>query len=306
MQLRSVSSEILRNKIGELVKKERAITAEVVRHLAEVLRRKLFVEWGYARPVQYLTQELKYSETSAYTRLRAAELLLEVPEVCDKIHSGDLNLSQVLKFNIAVRQEEKVTGARISTEHKREVFSEILNSTGAQTERILHKHFQEASFTKPFRVQHKSDGSIELTLNIPKECVANFERVQEVYSHLEASGDWLEIFKLMSEDVLNQRDPLRKKPKASSTQSETVTVVKVPKTLTPRLRAEVFRRDHGKCQHRHPDGSICGSKFQPEVDHITPIFAGGTNELHNLRTLCRSHNHYRYQKGAGFFESQFH
>lgn len=57
-----------------------------------------------------------------------------------------------------------------------------------------------------------------------------------------------------------------------------------------RRRLEVFVRDGWRCQ-------ACGMKVDREaqaphplrvatVDHIIPRACGGTNDLHNLRTLC--------------------
>ena len=54
------------------------------------------------------------------------------------------------------------------------------------------------------------------------------------------------------------------------------------KTITKKLRFEVFKRDSFACQY-------CGRKA-PEVllhvDHIDPVASGGTNELLNLITAC--------------------
>lgn len=45
------------------------------------------------------------------------------------------------------------------------------------------------------------------------------------------------------------------------------------------LREKIFKRDNYKCVQ-------CGFPKNLTVDHITPRHAGGTDELHNLRTLC--------------------
>ena len=61
-------------------------------------------------------------------------------------------------------------------------------------------------------------------------------------------------------------------------EAESNSRIAVPK----RIRFEVFKRDSFKCQY-------CGA-FAPDVvlhvDHITPVSAGGTNELTNLLTAC--------------------
>lgn len=58
------------------------------------------------------------------------------------------------------------------------------------------------------------------------------------------------------------------------------------KSLTKKVRFEVFKRDSFTCQY-------CGSKAPDvilEVDHINPVSKGGANELINLITSCYSCN----------------
>lgn len=49
----------------------------------------------------------------------------------------------------------------------------------------------------------------------------------------------------------------------------------------PELRQLVLERDHFQCGN-------CGSSENLHVHHIVPLSLGGTNELGNLRTLCKS------------------
>ena len=54
------------------------------------------------------------------------------------------------------------------------------------------------------------------------------------------------------------------------------------KSLSKKIRFEVFKRDSFTCQY-------CGSKAPDvilEVDHITPVKEGGTNDIMNLVTSC--------------------
>lgn len=58
------------------------------------------------------------------------------------------------------------------------------------------------------------------------------------------------------------------------------------KALTKTLRFEVFKRDSFACQY-------CGQKSPDvllEVDHIEPVSKGGTNDLLNLVTSCKTCN----------------
>lgn len=58
------------------------------------------------------------------------------------------------------------------------------------------------------------------------------------------------------------------------------------KTISKKLRFEVFKRDSFTCQY-------CGKSAPDvilEVDHINPVSKGGTNDLLNLITSCRDCN----------------
>ena len=58
------------------------------------------------------------------------------------------------------------------------------------------------------------------------------------------------------------------------------------KALTKKTRFEVFKRDKFTCQY-------CGSKAPEvilEVDHIKPVAKGGSNDIMNLITACKSCN----------------
>ena len=45
-------------------------------------------------------------------------------------------------------------------------------------------------------------------------------------------------------------------------------------------------------------GKTCESKWRLTIDHIIPVWAGGSNEPENLRILCRAHNHGLYRQQA--------
>ena len=57
------------------------------------------------------------------------------------------------------------------------------------------------------------------------------------------------------------------------------------KTISPKLKLKVMKRDNYKCL-------ICGKspaiypELPLEVDHILPVSKGGTNDIENLQTLC--------------------
>ncbi|MNY28437.1 hypothetical protein D3C86_1624110 [compost metagenome] len=73
---------------------------------------------------------------------------------------------------------------------------------------------------------------------------------------------------------------------------------RVNKTITPLTRRLILQRDKC-CQYRDPKTEkICGSLRNPQVDHKTSRWAGGTNEYENLQQLCANHNRLKYRNEA--------
>jgi 5-methylcytosine-specific restriction endonuclease McrA len=72
-----------------------------------------------------------------------------------------------------------------------------------------------------------------------------------------------------------------------------------PSTAPPRYRREyipadvrraVWERDGGRCSFPLEGGGVCGSTYQLELDHITPVARGGSSTVEGLRVACKPHN----------------
>ena len=108
MNLKSVSDQILLNETDRLVQQERELLIEILRHLREIERRRLFSALGFKSLFEYAVRRLKYSEDQAGRRISAMRLMKELPEIEEKIEAGSLTLTNLGLVQSLFRQEEKV------------------------------------------------------------------------------------------------------------------------------------------------------------------------------------------------------
>src|SRR5215813_5165812 len=85
-------SELLA-RIPAIVQTERIASADVVEHLMEVERRRLYLEQACSSLYTYCRERLGYSEDAALKRARVARLALRFPPALDELRSGAIHLT---------------------------------------------------------------------------------------------------------------------------------------------------------------------------------------------------------------------
>ena len=114
----------LEEKLQQLVSKERELQTEILRHISEVMRRRLYLHRGFSSLFDYLTRHCKYSAAAAQRRIEAVRLMAHVPELEEKIESGKVNLSQVAELQRSIRISEK-TGTTVPLEKKQAILCKL-------------------------------------------------------------------------------------------------------------------------------------------------------------------------------------
>ena len=89
------------------MQKERQINIQVLQHLQEIEKRKLYLKRGFSSLFEYAVKELGYSESSAYRRIKAMKLCKELPETKTQISTGKLNLCTASKLQTVFEKQEK-------------------------------------------------------------------------------------------------------------------------------------------------------------------------------------------------------
>lgn len=277
MNLKHLSDSKLLLKTKELTRQEREVTAEVLHHLKEIERRRLFSELGYGSLFDYAVKELGYSEPAANRRIQSARLLKEFPKLEQKLIEGSVsltNLTQVQQFFV----KEEIT----NREEKIEIIACIENATKKECEQELLKH-TDNPVPKEIIKQIKTDLHT-VKFNFTNETLTLLNEIKDVLSHNRFSHDELmrRVFKIAL--------PVLKESKFKTNAKLTTPAASpsINRHIPNLVKKKVYERDGGKC-------TKCKSTYKLEFDHVKPYAHGGKHTTENLRLLCFSCNQRRLQ-----------
>ena len=103
--LSHLADHVLLRDLARLVTQDRATTAALLAHLAEVDERKLYVRAAYSSMHLYCVRELRMSEDTAYRRIGVARTARRFPAIFPAVADGRLNLTAVLLLTPYLTQE---------------------------------------------------------------------------------------------------------------------------------------------------------------------------------------------------------
>jgi hypothetical protein len=234
-------------------------------------------------------------------------LLKELPELEERIESGELSLSVVSQAQAFFRQEAKAEHA-LAPEQKRELMSALVGKSSREAERELLTRASEPERLRPEVVRPVNEHLSEVRCLVDQETLQKLERIRGLLGHTHSEMSMSELIAKMAEITLNKLDPAKEPKRAKPVQpqpqpepqqivpgktqvsqlvsAQKPTVASVYSRMATRreyihasMRREVWRRANGKC-------ALCGSVHRLQIDHIQPIALGGTTEKENLRLLC--------------------
>ncbi len=131
-------------RLSDLVREERRITNEILKLINLAEDRKLYLERGFPSLFAWLVGRYGYSEAAANRRIQAARLLRAVPQVEQKIKTGEVNLTTLAKAQAMIRAQESATG-KMRPDQKEKVVQVIERKTILQAEQALMSLLPEAS-----------------------------------------------------------------------------------------------------------------------------------------------------------------
>jgi len=253
-----------------LVLEERRITLELLDYLREIERRLLFAEMGYGSLFEFCVKYLGLSEGSAHRRISAMRLSRDVNGVKEKLESGTLNLSSAAKIHVAFKKVKA-----LSKEEKSKIVEQCSGQSQVECERKLFKLIPEfEAIQKSEKEKMLNAEEVELKLVLSKELQEKIKKLKNLLAHTNPGSSTLELFEHLIDKELKAQEKKRGLSDPSSAAGQDKTI-----------KSTIWRKAEAKCEYPN-----CSSTYKLEIDHITPKALGGTNEIQNLRLLCRTHN----------------
>ena len=322
--LKSLKDHELLSATKSLAQRERSLQMQVLRHLAEIERRKLYCDLKYGSLFEYAVAELGYSEGSASRRIQAMRLLKEIPEVAPKIESGALNLSNISQAQSFFREQKKAQPERpLNKEEKQQVLERLEQKSAREGQRILCAIGGPAALPRE-RERIVSPEHIEVSFVLNQELKNQLAEVRALLGpkggHLSLAELVAEMARLSAERLAEQRfgkqrmraarvadaavarhsdvgvdgAPDTNVSKAASDTANRVPEVEISaggvSAARPRSRYVAAAVKHQTWQRAGGRCQNCGSRHDLEFDHVEPFALGGDSTKNNIQLLCRACN----------------
>src|SRR5436309_10534520 len=138
--LSHLSDNALLRDLAALVAHDRATTARLLAHTAEVDERRLYLPAAYPSMYAYCVGELRLCEQAAFKRIRAARTARQFPAIFGALAEGRLHLSGVV-----------LLAPYLTPENADELLAAAANRNRAELELLLAQRFPRPDL--PERVQ---------------------------------------------------------------------------------------------------------------------------------------------------------
>ena len=271
----------------ELVQEEKKHLNILLRHLQEIENRRLFSKLGYTSLFDYATKALCYAEDEACRRIASMRMLREMPELENKIESGDLTLTALNLANTQFRAEKKV-GLGRSKEQKLEILGKLENKTKREAEKILVDSSPLEKIAVPQeKVREISEQELELRLVCSQDFMKKVEHLKALLAHSHPGASMAEILEYACDQTLAKVDPMKKaNATAPKKEASRHAPARVSRYIPAKVRNQIWQKHKGKCAR-------CGSQYALQMEHSKPYALGGPNNAENLILLCRNCNQHR-------------
>ena len=324
--LECLTDTALLAELRRLAASERRATVEVVRALAEVDERRLYLAEGCSSLFTYCTQVLRFSEHAAYGRIEAARAAKRFPAILDRLADGSLTLTAVNLLSAHLTPENHALTLDAARHKSKREIEQIVAAIKPQppaptlVRRVIvttpdmagavrsppstsggavsvRPPEQPAPVRKHGVIAPLSPESYKVQMTISRRAHDHLRRAQELLRHSIPNGDAA----LVIERALSMLvDHLERTRTAAVRRARPLThhTVAHSRHVPAAVKREVWSRDGGQCAFVGTRGR-CSERGFLELHHVVPFADGGATDAQNLQLRCRAHNAYEAEQWSG-------
>ena len=327
-ELKTLTTYELLMSTDKAVNVEKDAITNTTRHFEEVYRRKAYLP-KYVTMFEFLTKKYGYCNGSAQIRINAIRLIADVPDVKEKLESGELSMSAAANIQSFIAVEK-----RSDRELTPAAKAELINACVGKSKFEVQKEFVKISPVVEKRdvVRAVDENRVRVNATLSDKAHANLKQLQDILSHVDPDMSLGDLIERLSEDGLDKYCPKRKAARAKVRSAK-----KSPKRVSDAAKStasegsdaapsgfetsvshdvresissdEIGRSRYVRAEERHEvaatekycsfvdpsSGRICSSTKFLQLDHIEPFSTGGENVATNLRWMCGAHNRWRFE-----------
>jgi hypothetical protein len=325
---------VLVQETRELSANDRGNTAQLLIHLGEIDRRKLYLAASYPSMYKYCIGEFLMTEDVAYKRIQAARVARKCPSILERIADGRLNLTSIVLLRpvltrrnadrllkaaegmtkeevklLIVRsfpkpdlptQIEPLPPAQSVGPVGRELVPEPVEFGRNSAEIGVFGDVPSVSLPAPVdppRIAPLAPQRFGIQFTVGQAVHEKLRYVQQLLGHQVVAGDLAEVFERALDALIIQLE--HKKFAATDRPQAQSRPSRNPRHIPSAVKREVWKRDGAQCTFKSDSGRRCEEKSGLEFDHVDPVARGGTATARNLRLRCRAHNQYEAERTFG-------
>jgi hypothetical protein len=314
--------------LKSLVAQDRATTALLIAHLGEVDARRLYAPAGYPSMYEYCVRELRFSDQSAFKRIRVARVARQFPVVYGMLADGRLNLSAVVML----------TGY-LTPQNGEELLTSAANRSRADLERLIAERFPQpdlptllapvapspsdlqlspgtvnfsptehtptgptrapestAAPALPARVAPLAPERYAIQCTVDQHTYEKLKHAQALLGHAVPTGELAQVLERALDALIAQ---LERQKFARTGHPRACCHSDDARHIPASVKREVWERDGGRCTFIGENGHRCESRTRLEYDHAEPVAQGGRPTVKGLRLRCRAHNQLEAERRFG-------
>jgi hypothetical protein len=323
--VRHLTDDELVLSLKSLAARERASTAELVAHIAELDTRDLHLRAGYGSLYVYCRDALLLSEHEAYNRIEAARAARRFPVVLEMLVEGALNtttLRLVARHLTAENHRAVLESARGRKKAEVEQIvaglwpqpdaPPLVRRLPSRTEPAPSLSIGEAPPATPTPVSAEKSAVVppavppaprpvavatslapdryKVQFTIGTQTLEKLRLAKDMLRHAIPSGDDAAILDRALTVLLAEL--ARKKFAACARPRPGSGGDPESRYVPSEIRRSVWLRDGGQCAFVAEEGRRCGERAFLEFHHVKPWAVGGEPTVENIQLRCRRHNGY--------------